>query len=81
MKIGFEKESFETIYPDGLEFVPKKFAIIHRNRWIVDHSDYLITYISINFGGAYNITEYAKRKKKNIINLKEQMIFEPDRKL
>lgn len=28
-----------TIYPEGLENVPPRFAVSRRNKWMVDHSD------------------------------------------
>ena len=52
-----------TIYPYGLEFVPKRFAIVKRNEWVIDNSSFLITYINHKWGGAYRTLEYAKRKK------------------
>lgn len=58
-----------TIYPNGLEIVPQKFAITYRNRWIVEQSDCLITYVRTSYGGAYKALQYAKRKGKKIVNL------------
>ena len=58
------------IYPP-LEYVPKKFAIIRRNEWMVDNSDYLIAFVRLSWGGAAKMLEYAKRKKKPFINLAE----------
>ena len=74
-KYSKKNEDFETIYPDGLEFIPKRITIIHRNRWIVEHSDYLITYISKNHGGAYEALKYAKQKNKNITNLCKTTVY------
>ena len=59
-----------TIYPDGLEFVPQKLAIIKRNEWMVDNSSFLIAYIDHEWGGAYKTFKYAKRKKHiKVINI------------
>ena len=58
-----------TIFPEGLEFVPRRFAITHRNRWIVEQSDYIIGYVLTSYGGAYEALKYAKGKNKSIINL------------
>ncbi len=33
-----------TFYPPGMETVPKRAAIVRANRYMVDHSDYLIAY-------------------------------------
>ena len=62
-----------TLYPDGLELVPKKFAIVYRNRWIINESDYIIAYVSANYGGAYEALKYARIKHKSIINLAEDV--------
>lgn len=71
--IPSKKESYkyisDTIYPDGLETVPKRFAIDRRNRWLINHSDYMVVYVEHSFGGASKFYELALKKKKNVINL------------
>ena len=64
---GYEK--LETLYPGGLEKVPKRFAIDWRNKWMVQQSDYVISYVRHSFGGAAKYMELAKRKKKIVYNL------------
>jgi len=59
----------ETIYPDGLEETPRKFAIEKRNRWMVQNSDIVICYIDHSFGGAAKFVEMAERRGKTVINL------------
>ena len=59
----------ETIVPEGIECVPRRFAISYRNKWMVDKSDYVVTYITRQFGGAAKFKEYAEKKNKNIISL------------
>ncbi len=39
----------DTIVPDGIERVPKRFAIIYRNRWMVEKSDVVLTYVKKQF--------------------------------
>ena len=58
----------ETLYPP-LEDVPKRFAIVKRNEYMVEKSDVIISYVTRTYGGAYSTLNYAKRKKKTIINL------------
>jgi len=60
-----------TLYPEGLELVPRKFAIAHRNRWIVQQSDHVIGYVKSSYGGAYEALKYARQQHKNITNLAE----------
>ena len=59
----------ETIYPEGLEDTPPRFAISKRNKWMVMQSDYVIAYVEHSFGGAAQFTEYARKKHKTVINL------------
>lgn len=57
-----------TCYPP-IEQVPRRFAIVHRNRWMVDASDVVIAYVHHDWGGAYQTLSYAKRRGKVIILL------------
>ena len=59
-----------TIYPEGLETVPKRFAISWRNKWMIQESDVVVTYITHSWGGAAQFADLAKRKKKRVINIK-----------
>lgn len=59
----------ETIYPEGLEYTPPRFAISKRNQWMVQQSDYVIAYVEHSIGGAAQFTEYARKKHKTVINL------------
>ena len=64
--VGYEDN---TIYPEGLELVPKRFAIKKRNEWMIDHSDYVVCHVTHNFSNAHKFREYAKRKNKIIIDI------------
>ena len=60
----------ETILPDNIEAVPKRFAIIFRNKWMIRQSDYVITYVTERIAsGAAQFKELAERQGRNIINL------------
>lgn len=61
----FKNRFDETIYPP-LENVPKKYAIIRRNEWMVDSADIVIACVRYSWGGAARTLDYAKRKKKAI---------------
>lgn len=70
-KINEYREYYETVYdeiliPIELAEVHYKQAIPARNRWLVDHSDYLIACVWRDFGGAYNTLKYAKKQHKKI---------------
>ena len=55
-----------TTYPP-LETVPRRFAILKRNEWMVRESDVLVAYVLYDWGGSAKTLEYALRKKKEII--------------
>jgi len=52
-----------TFYPPGMETVPKRVAIVRANRYMVDHSDYLITYAWHPVSNAWNLVEYERGKE------------------
>ena len=56
------------VYPE-LESVLKKFAILRRNEWMVERSDYVIGYVRTHYGGAYKTLLYAHKHKKPYVNL------------
>ena len=60
-----------TIYPEGLETVPKRFAISYRNKWMIRQSDVVVTYVTHSFGGAAQFKEMAERQGKTVIELGE----------
>ena len=66
-KKGFDADM--TIYPDGMETVPRRFAIDRRNHWMIERSDVVVTYVVRSFGVSAKFTEIAQRKKKKIIEL------------
>lgn len=61
--------SENTLYPDGLEFVPQKYAIIKRNQWMIEKSDYVIVYVKDSFGNAVKFKELSQKKGKTVINI------------
>ena len=52
-----------TFFPEGLERVPLRYAIVQANRYMVQHSDFLISYCH-HIGNTRNIVEYAQRREK-----------------
>lgn len=57
----------DTILPEGIENAHPRYAIIKRNNWMIDRSDYMIAYVTHTTGGAYQAVERAKKKGKTII--------------
>ena len=58
-----------TILPEGIETSPKRFAISYRNKWMIQQSDVVVTYVTHSFGGAAQFKEMAERKEKLVIEL------------
>lgn len=58
-----------TVFPEGIETIPKKFAINFRNKWMIEQSDTIVAYVTHSFGGAARFVEMARKKKKEIINI------------
>lgn len=61
-----------TLYPEGIENVPKRFCISWRNNWLIEHSQYVICYISHLTGGAGQFVEKAKKKDRTVFNIYKQ---------
>lgn len=58
-----------TIYPEGIECAPKKYAISYRNNRIVKQADMIICYITHDFGGVAQFVKKAENKGKIVYNV------------
>ena len=58
-----------TFYPPGMESVPRRYAIVRANRYMIDHVDYLIAYACHPASNARDLVEYALRKSVVVTNL------------
>ena len=63
-----QKINCDTLYPDGMENVPLKFAISKRNMWMIEKSDFVVTYVKHQTGNAAKFKEIAEKKGKTVIN-------------
>ena len=59
----------ETLFPEVLENTPPRFAISRRNRWMIEHSNTVVTYVTRTIGGAAQFKESAEKKDKRVINI------------
>ena len=55
-----------TTYPP-LENVPRRYAIVRRNEWMVRESGVVISGVTHKWGGAAKTLDYARRKQKVIV--------------
>lgn len=65
-----------THYPEGMELVPRKVAIVRANHYMVNHSDCLIAYVWHPASNARELLECARKREKkgglHIENLAEE---------
>ena len=60
-----------TILPEGIETIPKRFAISYRNKWMIKQADIVVTYVTHSFGGAWQFKALTYKQGKIIIELSE----------
>lgn len=58
-----------AIYPEEVAIASPRYSIAVRNKWMIEHSDYVISYITHDFGGAAKAIDFCRKKNKRIINL------------
>lgn len=72
-----EKREYEdhshTVFPEGLEKVPLRFAISKRNELMVKRCHTVVAYVTHSYGGAYNFKAMAEKKGKTVINIAEMI--------
>ena len=65
-----------TYYPEGMEHVPKRAAIVRVNRIMIEKANYLIAYVWHPGSNARSILAYAKKREQdgkiNITNLVQE---------
>lgn len=59
-----------SYYPEGMESVPRRYAIVRANRKLVDTCDWLVCYVRHGASNSRNLLEYAKkREEKGVIRI------------
>ena len=64
-----ERDGEYTIYPEEVAKAMPRYAILARNRWMLDRSDVVVTYVTHSLGGSGRFKEMAEKKQKRVINL------------
>ena len=62
----------DALYPD-LEHVPPRFAITHRNRYMIRKCDVLVAYVVRSAGNASRMRDYGRRLHKRVITFPEEI--------
>lgn len=63
-----------TFYPPGMENIPRRFAIIRANQYMVTHCDYLIAYAWQPASNSKQLVEFARRQPNVIITELERIV-------
>ena len=63
----------DTMLSEGIESVHPHYAIAWRNNWMLRQSDYVDTYITHTWGGAFQYAAKAIRNNNRVINLPEMV--------
>ncbi len=61
----------DTMLPEGIEAVHPRYTISWRNHWMLRQWDFVVTYITHNWGGAAQYAQKAARLGCTVINLAE----------
>ena len=64
----------DTVLPQAVESGPPRFAIVRRNRWMLQQADFAVTYVVQSWGSAAQFAALAARQKKTVINLASQSL-------
>ena len=59
----------DTMYPEGMEAGPRRYAIDRRNRWMIGVSEYAVCYVRHGWGGAAKYAALAIRRGKHVVDL------------
>jgi len=63
------KDLSDTLLPEEVAAVPPRYAIDRRNKWMLKHADFVVAYITHEWGGAAKFAKMAERLGKRIINV------------
>ncbi len=69
LPVNNEQYELPTLFPESIEFAPKRFAISFGNDYMVNECDAVVCYIWHGWGGAAQFVTKAEKKGKTIINL------------
>ena len=61
----------DTMLPEGIESAHPHYAIFWRNKWMLKQSDYVVTYITLAWGGAAQYALKAQKQGKKIESIME----------
>lgn len=63
------EDTSDTMLPEGIEYVHPRYAISWRDNWMLQQSDYVVTYITHSWGGAAKFADKARKQGKRVFNI------------
>lgn len=60
-------ELYDSLLYPPLESVPRRLAILRRNKWMAEQCDILVAFLERRTGGAYQTFQWAEKRQKTII--------------
>lgn len=67
--LDYQQTRYDFILYPEIEDKPARFAISYRNKYMVEKADYVVAFVSHDWGGAYTTYKHAKRNGKEVFNL------------
>ena len=61
-----------SLYPPGMENVPRRFAIARANRWMVEHCTHLVAYVTHPASNAGKVVEWGRKMGKEVRRLADK---------
>ena len=61
-----------SLYPPGMENVPRRFAIPRANRWMVEHCTHLVAYVTHPASNAGKVVEWGRKMGKEVRRLADK---------
>ena len=61
-----------SLYPPGMEKVPRRFAIPRANRWMVEHCTHLVAYVTHPASNAGKVVEWGRKMGKEVRSLADK---------
>ena len=65
----------ETIVPEGIEEIPKRFAMSFRNKWMIEKCDIAIVFCTDCASNTRKHIDMLKKKRKAIINIADVLPY------
>ena len=61
--LNYQNARYDSILYPEIEDKPKRYAITYRNKYMVEKADYVVAYVSHDWGDAYTAYKHAKKRQ------------------